>query len=143
MTDDRIDYDRINQRVEKRLRERKKLRGLVLAFVVMTAVVWTTYLLVDPMVPPEGKFLWPLIPMVAMGVVVIWRAVEVYFLAEAREREWDDLMEREIERERARLYDEAVLEKPKRDQVAHLSDDGELVYEEDEPVLKSPGRRAR
>jgi hypothetical protein len=136
MANDRIDYDEINRRVEKRLRERKGFQGLVLGFVIMSAVVWTIYLLTTP-----GGFAWPLIPTAVVGIVVIWQALETYFLAEARERERDRLTEREIERERARLYGDAALEKPKRDQTVRLSDDGELIYEDEEP--SEPRRAAK
>jgi predicted membrane-bound spermidine synthase len=127
MADDQIDYDKINRRVEARIKARKDFQGVVLGFLITCAAVWPIYLLTDP-----GGFAWPLIPTAVMAVVVIWQALETYFLAEARERERDRLTEREIERERARLYDEAVLEKPKRDRTAHLSDDGELIYEDEE-----------
>jgi hypothetical protein len=128
MTDDRIDYDKINRRVEARIKARKDFQGVVLGFLITTVVVWIIYLMADRSDP----FVWPLIPTAIMGIVVIWQGLETYVLAEARERERDRLTEREIERERARLYDEAALEKPKRDRTAHLSDDGELVYEDDE-----------
>jgi hypothetical protein len=140
MTDDRIDYDKISQRVEKRLRQRKGFQGLVLGFPIMSAVLWTVYLMSDRGDP----FVWPLIPTAVVGIVVIWQALETYVLTEGRERERDRLMQRELERERERLYGDAAFEKPKRDQAVRLSDDGELIYEDEEtsePRRSAKGRR--
>ena len=136
MTDDQIDYDKINKRVEARIKARKDFQGIILGFFVTCAATWPIYWLSDP-----GGFAWPWIPTAVMAVVVIWQALETYILSEGRERERERLMQREIDRERARLYGDAALEKPKRERAARLADDGELVYEEEEPARKSASRR--
>ncbi len=136
MIDDQIDYDKVNRLVEKRLKARKEFQEVVLSFVIVTAVVWTIYLLTG-----GTGFLWPLIPMVVMAIIVGWQALETYVLSEARDRERERLIEHEIDRERARLYGDAALEKPKRDRAAHLADDGELIYEDE--ALAEPRRSAK
>jgi hypothetical protein len=127
MTDNQIDYDKINKRVEARIKARKDFQGIILGFFITCAAVWPIYWLTD-----RGGFAWPWIPTTIMAVVVVWQALETYILSEGRERERERLMQREIDRERARLYGDAALEKPKRDRAAHLSDDGELIYEDEE-----------
>ncbi len=136
MSDDQIDYDKINKRVEARIKARKDFQGVILGFFITCAAVWPIYWLSDP-----GGFAWPWIPTAIMAVVVIWQALETYILSEGRERERERLIQREIDRERARLYGDAALEKPKRERAARLSDDGELVYEEDESARKSASTR--
>ncbi len=135
--DEPIDYRKINKRVEKRIKRRKDFHGAIAAFLVISALTWTMYFVFNGFsfnAPP-----WPLIVMAFMGVIVAWQGIETYFLADARERERERLLEEEIGRERERLYGDAALEKPKRERVAHLSDDGELIYE-DKPAQKAAQR---
>jgi 2TM domain len=136
MHDDQIDYDRINRRVERRLQERKKLLGTAGAFVLVTAIVWTIWLLTSP-----GKFAWPVIPTVVMGLIALGQALQTFFLSDAMERERDRLLQREIERERSRLDVGVLAQKPKREATVRLSDDGELVYDEPEAEEVRQSRR--
>jgi hypothetical protein len=84
--------------------------------------------------------LWPVIAMVIMAVIVVWQGLETYFLSDARERERERLLQEEIGRERERLYGDAALDKPKRERIARLSDDGELIYE-DKPAQEAAQRK--
>ncbi len=132
---DQIDYQKINQRVARKIKQRKDFQGTILAFFIVSGVTWAVYLMADRSDP----FVWPVIPMLVMILIVIWQALETYILADARERERDRLYDRELERERARVYGDAVLVKPKRDRQARLSDDGELIYD-DEPPRRASNR---
>jgi hypothetical protein len=133
--DDPIDYRKINKRVERRLKQKKDFQGSVLAFFIVTGMAWMIFLLFTPTGPA-----WPLILMVLMAIIVVWTGLETYVLSEGRERERDRLLQREIERERLRLYGDTLLEKPKRERPVRLSDDGELVYG-DEPDKKHAAQR--
>ena len=138
--DDPIDYRKINKRVEKRMKKRKEFQDTIVAFLVISAVTWAAYFVFNGF--NFSRPAWPLIVMVFVAVIVVFQGVDTYFLADARERERERLMEEEIGRERMRLYGDAGLEKPKREQVAHLSDDGELVFEE-EADQKMSQRKAK
>src|SRR4030042_857732 len=121
MADNQINYNEIRGRVEERLKARKDLQDGAVIMVFWVAIAWTVCLLA---VPP-GIPSWPVILLAVLTVLAVLGfmcvAVEVYYRAPARERERDRLIEREIDRERARLYDAAALEKPKRDQAARLA----------------------
>jgi hypothetical protein len=132
--DDPIDYRKINKRVEKRMKRRKDFKDAILAFFVVSAMTWAIYFIFNGF--NFNTPAWPLIAMVIMAVIVVWQGIETYFLADARERERERLLQEEIGRERMRLYGDAALEKPKRERVAHLADDGELIYE-DEPAQET------
>ncbi len=132
-----IDYAKINERVARRMKQRKDFQGTVLAFFIVSGITWTVYLMSDS----QDPFVWPIIPTLVLAIVAVWQGLETYVLAEGREREQDRLYERELARERARLYGDADLEKPKRDQSVRLSDEGELVYDDEED--QEPERRSR
>ena len=135
---DPIDYRKINKRVEKRMKKRKDFQDGVVAFFVVSAMTWAIYFVFNGLnfnAPP-----WPLILMAIMGVIVGWQGIETYFLADARERARDRLLQEEIRRERLRLYGDADLVKPKREPVAYLADDGELIYE-DQPAQQMTQRK--
>ena len=135
--DDPIDYRTIQKRVEKRMKRRKEFQEAIVAFFVVSAVAWAAYFVFNGF---NNQPAWPVIPMVIMAVIVVWQGIEAYFLADARERERERLLQEEIGRERLRLYGDAALEKPKREQVARLSDDGELIYD-DEPTQQTAQRK--
>ena len=136
--DDPIDYRKINKRVEKRMKRRKDFQDAIVAFFVVSAMAWTAYFVFNGF--NFNNPAWPLILMVIMAVIVVWQGIETYFLADARERERERLLQEETGRERLRLYGDAALEKPKRVQVAHLSDDGDLIYE-DKPAHETAKRK--
>ena len=65
---DQIDYEKINQRVARRLKQRKDFQGTVLAFFIVTGVTWAVYLMADQGDP----FVWPIIPTIVMGIIALW-----------------------------------------------------------------------
>ena len=137
-SDDPIDYRKINKRVEKKMKKRKDFQDAVVAFFVMSAMTWAIYFVFNGFnlnTPP-----WPLVLMAIMAVIVVWQGIETYYLAEARERARDRLLQEEIRRERMRMYSDAEFEKPKREPVARLADDGELIYE-DKPARQMAQRK--
>lgn len=121
-----IDYASIRKRVEKRIQQRQKLVKTVAETIGTNLVCWTIWFVVMP-----GSFAWPAIVTVVSVVNLVKEVSEVYFntneyFDNMREREY----QREIEREREHLYQDEYT-KPKRGDVS-ISDDGELVYDEDE-----------
>lgn len=136
--DDPIDYRKINKRVEKRMKKRKDFQDAIIAFFVLSAMAWAAYFVFNGF--NSTTPLWPVIAMVIMAVIVVWQGLETYFLSDARERERERLLQEEIGRERERLYGDAALDKPKRERIARLSDDGELIYE-DKPAQEAAQRK--
>jgi hypothetical protein len=132
---DQIDYDAIRARVERRFRERRRFTKSIQAFVWMNVSIWGLWYLTGQL--NNNTFPLPALLTLLWGVSLVMRGIRVYFFPsheDARERAF----EREIERERRRIrrgLPEPQLdfegEKAKRG-VVRLSDDGELVYE-DEP----------
>jgi uncharacterized membrane protein len=88
----------------------------------------------------------PVLSTVGWGMGVAIHAIVTYMETHAT----DVLVEREMRREMAlRNLREAVedspeaYEKPKRDRVARLSDDGELVYDDDSERRTNRGTKGR
>ncbi|CAG0994432.1 hypothetical protein ANRL4_02674 [Anaerolineae bacterium] len=119
-----FDPEAIRAKIEKRHKKRQEFYVHVGIYIAVHLLLWFIWFSTTP-----TGFPWPLIIMFAWGIGIVADALETYFetnekLASQREA----AIEREIERERARLG-AVEFEKPKRR--AHLSDDGELVYEDE------------
>jgi hypothetical protein len=131
------DYEEARERVIKRMKKRQDFYTHLAWYVGVNLTFWFLWILSGSV-----GFPWPLIITFLWGIGVVSDAVETYFqsnpeLQARRER----AIQREIERERARMAGSVEFEKPKR--TAHLSDDGELVYDdeaEDEPIRRSSRR---
>ncbi len=87
--------------------------------------------------PTDGQ---PIQFQVGSATAGTLQRVAAKIVVDARERERERLLQEETGRERMRLYGDAALEKPKREQVAYLSDDGDLIYE-DKPVHETAQRK--
>jgi hypothetical protein len=147
MSDDDQDYEAARERVLKRMKKRQGFYEHLAWYVGMNLIFWVIW-----MASGGWGFPWPLVITLAWGIGLVSDAVETYFQSnpdiQARR---EQAIAREIERERARSLDASaaenvVLEKPKRKRVAHLAEDGELVYDdetaeaEDEPIRRTSRR---
>jgi hypothetical protein len=129
---DDLDYRAIRKRVEERMEQRTKFFKDIASYITTNIICWGIWFFFTGG-REGGGFPWPLFVTFFWGLGLINDAVQLFFrdnnfLENMREREF----QREVERERERLYREGYSDaKPKRGEVA-LSEDGELIYE-DEP----------
>ena len=129
-----LNEDEIRQRVEKRFKKRQDFYVHIAMYVAVNALLWGIWAITG------AAFPWPIFVTLGWGIGVVADAVETYFKTSVNvERRKADAIQREIERERERLMLSG--EKPKRDQQVSLSDDGELVYGEDEPARDTRRRK--
>lgn len=166
-----VDEERIRRRVEKRLKARQGFLVHLLVMTVLVPFVWVLWSLLGNSLPPLitsmggpdseavatffAQFPAPLLLLVVAAFTLIIHGLILYLDSRA-ETHREDAIQREIERERQRLYGDAALGKPKRrtsphaEQRASLSDDGELVYDDeaqddaqDEPERRRSSKAAR
>lgn len=141
---DPIDYREITRRVEKRLRERRAFVLHLVVFIISNLFFWIVWWFVKLITLGSGMFSdgvvelaisspWPLLLMFAWGIGLAAHAMSVYFKSDAAARRRDREIQREIERERARLGLDSAYTKPKREHQLRLSEDGELIIDDDEP----------
>jgi hypothetical protein len=140
-----LNYEEIRQRAEKRANKRKELLLHVAVYIIVNLALWLVFgIIASVSSSGQALLLIPLLSTLGWGIGVAIHAavnyIETTGLDAMRERE----IEREIQREmRLRGLDAAdVLEKPKREQAVRLSDDGELIYEDEvEEAPRSKQRR--
>lgn len=134
-----LNEDEIRARVRQKMARRRRFMAHLVTYIVVNGVLWLGWLTTLWTMRQMGGFdfdswpfsmmriPWPLVVMVFWGIFLLAHGIRAYQQTTAQERE-DLAVQREIERERKRLG-EAAFEKPKRH--ASLSDDGELVFEEE------------
>jgi hypothetical protein len=139
MSDGGLNYDKIRERAEKRVKMQQEFKLHWIIYAVVNVFLWLIWLFKTDLLASLGvsgtllsilQLPWPILVMLCWGLGLFIHGVVVYFEAgggaEARER----AVQQAIERERALRYGDSALDKPKRS--AHLSDDGELVYDEED-----------
>jgi uncharacterized membrane protein len=146
MPSDEASYDEMRRRAEKRVRKRVEFNMHLAIYVVVNLGLWVMFGLLSGILHLPWLMLIPLLSTVGWGLGVAIHGIVTYM----ETRAMDVLVEREIRREMAlRNLRDAVedspeaYEKPKRDRVARLSDDGELIYDEEAQRRQAGGRRAR
>lgn len=118
MSDDLNDYREIRRRVERLYNARKEIFIHTAVFVIINVLLWIVWRSTD--LYTSISAMWLLLITGGWGAGYIAHLID-YLMKEASER----AVEREIERERA--WRAGTLdEKPKRDQRARLTEDGEL-----------------
>lgn len=144
MPNDEVNFEEMRQRAEKRVRKRVEFNMHLAIYVVVNLGLWLAFGLLSGMIRTPWVLTVPLLSTIGWGLGVAIHGIVTYMDTRAM----DVLVEREIRREMAlRNLRDAVedgpeaYEKPKRDRVARLSDDGELVYDE-ESERRSKGRRS-
>jgi hypothetical protein len=152
MYDEQIDYERIRARVEQRIKRRAKFYKDVVSYLTVNFILWMVWgwpILRGETSLQSGGTPWPMFVTLFWGIALVSDAIKVFFDFD-KDSAFDREMQREIQRERRRVYgDDEYLskpkrsdefdEKPKREQTVRLSDDGELIYEEDD---QGAGRRS-
>jgi 2TM domain len=145
MSDEQL-YSEIRARAEKRAKKRGEFYQHLAIYIIVNLFLWLIFLVLGAFLSSPIPLIIPFLSTLGWGLAVAIHATVTYIETGAMEAMREREIEREMQREMHRrgIADESELyEKPKRDQVVRLSDDGELVYEEDEPAKKSSGRRAK
>jgi len=123
----------LRKRAERRMAQRSELYKSLVAFVVINVIAWAIWAVHTPEAP-----LWPLVITAVMTLAVIAQAIRVYQDSTVAVGRREQQIQRAIEIEKMRLgLTSDPYEKPKRDQAVRLSDDGELVSDED---VQQPAR---
>jgi hypothetical protein len=139
-------YNDIRARAEKRAKKRGEFYQHLAIYIIVNLFLWVIFLVISGFFGSPIPLLVPFLSTLGWGLAVAIHATVTYIETGAMEAMREREIQREMQRELRRrgIDDESELfEKPKRDQVVRLSDDGELVYEEDESAKKSSGRRAK
>jgi hypothetical protein len=130
-----LNYDGIRKRAEKRANKRKELLMHVGIYIIVNLFLWLIFGVISAVSANPVLLLIPLLSTLGWGIGVAVHAVVTFVETTAL----DSMREREIEREIRRemrlrgIDDPDMLEKPKREQTVRLSDDGELVYDDEPP----------
>jgi hypothetical protein len=122
MSSDQMDYAKIRERAEKRVKNRQEFVSHLIIFLMINGMLWFIYFSASPEV-----FAWPLIITLGWGAGLVSHAMAVYRESNAGRLAQERAIQREIEREMALLGEDIDL-KPKRS--VRLSDDGEIVYDD-------------
>jgi len=140
MANDQLDYAEIRRRAEQRVTKRKEFMMHLAIYILVNIGLWIAFLFIGGLIQQTWPLLIPLLSTIGWGLGVAIHGVVNYFETAGMDTIRDREYQRELEREMRRrgIDDPALLDKPKRDQVVRLSDDGELLYEEEE----QPNRRA-
>ncbi len=137
MANRQINEEQIRKPVEKRLRARQAfIIHLTIFIAVNLFLVFLWQFLPglvgsDPDLAPFVSMPWPLLVFFGWGIGLVAHGMTVYYQSGAADRMRERLVQREIERERARVYGDEALEKPKRG-TARLTDDGEIAYDDED-----------
>ena len=124
--------ERIRRRVKKRLDARKEYFVHLSMYVMVNLMLWAIWFLTMP-----GEFMWPLIPMAGWGIGIVAHSVEYYLQYGGGRDKLDEITQREMERERQRLYGDSYSGKVKNEDFfdqddyaerqVRLTGDGELT----------------
>jgi len=129
----------IRRRVERRAKQRREFFGSLTSFLAVNFTLWFIWYMSS-----AGKgtleFPWPIFITIAwaMSSDLVGQGLRVYQNTENALSRREQAIQREIALEKMRLglgsSDESY-EKPKRDRLVRLSDDGELLSEEDDDTV--------
>jgi 2TM domain len=120
----------IRRRIERRVRDRREFFVGLASFVAVNTLLWIIWLATSTW---YGGFPWPIFPTLGWGIGVAVQGWQVYQNSATAVSRREETIQHEIALEKMRLgLDKSAddYEKPKRDHVVRLSDDGELVADE-------------
>jgi hypothetical protein len=123
----------LRKRVEDRIKNRNAFYIHLIAFLGTNLLLWTIWLTADPF-----DFPWPLYAVIPWTMGLAIHGLVVYQDSGMARQRYEQRIRREVEMEKMRLGLAAdAYQKPKRDQTMRLSDDGELIADdESEPNAK-------
>src|SRR5258708_3339421 len=149
MSNDKIDYEAIRQRAEKRVRQRIEFVQHLSIYVIVNLILWALWFIAKNAFQAELLlFPWPILVTLGWGVGLAAHGIVVYTQTNMMDAMRETAIQQEVQREmRLRGMDTpaADLEKPKRDRAVRLSDDGEMVPvdEADEDRARKTNRQGR
>ena len=136
MSGTEIDYEAIQQRVERHTKRRADFIRHLTSFLVVNMTLWSIWLVTSS---SHSGTPWPIWITIFWGIGVVRQGINTFLMPDMddyRDRE----MRHEIARENARLGidedEELILEKPKRKRKVRLGDDGELLDVEQEDLFE-------
>ena len=110
--------ERIRLKVKKRLDARNEFYVHVITFVMVNLLLWVIWYMTTP-----GGFMWPLIAMGGWGIGLAAHLFDYYTKYGGGRDRMDAMMEREIERERRRIYGDGYGRKAKNEDLYYDEDD--------------------
>ena len=130
--------EQIRRRVEKRIEARNEYRTAMVVLSMVIGMLWTIWLLTP------GTFPWPIFPTFGIGIAIVATSMDYYNKHGAGARRREEMIEREIARERERLYgDEKWKNEDLPDRSVRLTEDGELTESFIEDLSDKPKREDR
>ena len=129
----------IRRRVERRAKQRREFFGSLTSFLAVNFTLWFIWYMSS-----AGKgtleFPWPIFITIAWlwSSDLVGQGLQVYRNSERARYRHEQAIQREIALEKMRLGlgdSDDSYEKPKRDRLVRLSDDGELLSEEDDDTV--------
>jgi len=143
MSDQSLNYDAIRHRADQRIRKRIEFYKHLGVYVLVNLFVWLFFGFVFLIVHDWRAFVPAVLTTVGWGLAVAIHGLVNYLDTVNTDAMRDREIQREIAREIAmRGMDvQDLFEKPKRDRLVRLSDDGELVTDEGESQRQARSRR--
>jgi heme O synthase-like polyprenyltransferase len=144
MSNTPINYEEIRRRAEKRVKKRAEFIQHVAIYLIVNVFLWIFFGFISLFAGTRYVLIPAILSTLGWGMAVAIHAATVFaetnLIDNMREREIQREMQREMNRlgisDPAELYD-----KPKRDAAVRLSDDGELIYEDEKVSKRSNGSR--
>lgn len=139
-----VDYGEIRSRAEKRVKRRQSFLQHLSIYIIVNLFLWAIWAITAGVFQgePTRSLPWPIFPTLGWGIGVALQGLSVLFDSGMMDVRREIAIEREIQREmelRGIVQDD-MKEKPKRDQAMRLSDDGELIPDEEPRRVRRAGR---
>ena len=120
------DEDKLRRKIEKRINERNDFYQHLGIYVAVNLFLWSIWLF------SGAGFPWPIFPTLGWGIGVVANYMDYYFNHGEGSRRKEDMIERELERERTRQgykrkNDEFYDEHDRPHRAVRLNEDGELT----------------
>ncbi len=131
---DQPTYEEIRERAVLRVKHRNEFFQHLAIYLVVNVFVWAIFLVIAALVHAPEALIPAFLTTFGWGIAVAINAISVIAESASVGRIREDQVQREIRREmkaRGMTDPSELYEKPKRDQAVRLSDDGELVYEDE------------
>ena len=145
MSNDDLNYEEIRARAEKRVKKRAEFLQHLAVYLIVNGFLWLMFLVIAITTGAWPALIAPFLTTVGWGIGLAIHALTVYVDTTAVENIRQQEIDREIQREMAQRgmseFPERP-EKPKRDRVMRLSDDGELIPDDEEPQSRARRRRS-
>jgi len=143
MSNAQLNYEEIRRRAEIRVKKRAEFIKHLAVYVIVNLFIWAFFGFIAFISGEPKALIAAVLTTLGWGLGVAIHGVTTYLDTSRLETMRDREIEREMQRELAMrgMSEQDLYEKPKRDRVARLSDDGEIVYDEEPPAEARKTRR--